>query len=84
MSEEVHRQYIEQKINPILEELVTQMLIHKPADPATYMLESLLLKTGKKEEISSAERAELASLRQELARLKQTSVATLEESGGSE
>lgn len=33
-----HMLYIQEKVNPILEQLVTQLLLERPEDPASFMV----------------------------------------------
>lgn len=60
--------YLDQKINPILDELIESVYIIKPSDPVKYCLQWLRSKAGLY--LSQSEKAEVSELRQELTRLK--------------
>lgn len=62
------REYIERSLNPILEEMVTSLLLKRPEDPIPAMLEWIHVQLGSR--APHSDKAELIRLRQEVARLK--------------
>lgn len=62
------RDYIERSLNPILEEMVTSLLLKRPEDPIPSMLEWIHVQMGSR--APQTEKVELLRLRQEVARLK--------------
>lgn len=69
-----HQEYIQKKVNPILESLVTAVLIDKPNDPVGFMITWLNQK-------SAGGGPEADALRQRIATLK-TDVKELEKKLG--
>mmetsp|Transcript_18499 Transcript_18499/g.33382 ORF Transcript_18499/g.33382 Transcript_18499/m.33382 type:complete len:391 (-) Transcript_18499:2003-3175(-) len=62
------REYIERSLNPILEEMVTSLLLKRPEDPIPAMLEWIHVQMGSR--APHSDKAELIRLRQEVARIK--------------
>jgi hypothetical protein len=73
MAQDPHQAYIESTLNPVLEDMVTNILTHKPTDVVTFMIDWLRKKRG--DDLSSTEKEELRQLRAEVARLKTKAVA---------
>mmetsp|Transcript_103440 Transcript_103440/g.144098 ORF Transcript_103440/g.144098 Transcript_103440/m.144098 type:complete len:88 (-) Transcript_103440:44-307(-) len=67
-----HMDYIQEKMNPIMEALVTAVLIKTPDDPAEFMMKWLLEqdKFDRGEFGKPVDEAELAKLRTEVEKLK--------------
>lgn len=76
-----HQEYIQTKVNPILESLVTQVLLERPEDPAPFMIKWLAdqakTASGGNNMGKRVEPSELEKLKETLAAL-QESVKTLE------
>mmetsp|Transcript_54209 Transcript_54209/g.86176 ORF Transcript_54209/g.86176 Transcript_54209/m.86176 type:complete len:89 (-) Transcript_54209:65-331(-) len=68
-----HMSYIQEKMNPIMEQMVTAVLLKCPEEPAEFMLKWLLEqdKYDRGEYGRPTDEAELARLRSEVDRLKQ-------------
>mmetsp|Transcript_38806 Transcript_38806/g.110000 ORF Transcript_38806/g.110000 Transcript_38806/m.110000 type:complete len:92 (+) Transcript_38806:100-375(+) len=68
----VHMSYIQTKMNPIMEAMVTAVLLQCPEDPAEFMVKWLLEQTryDRGEFGPSIGDTELADLRREVERLK--------------
>lgn len=69
-----HQIYIQTKVNPILEQLVTQLLMDRPEDPAAFMLNWLRANSsagadGNAESVAELE-AEVARLQAKKAELE--------------
>jgi cAMP-dependent protein kinase regulator len=62
------RDYIASHLNPILEEMVTSLLLKRPEDPIPAMLEWIHVQMGSR--APHSDKAELIRLRQEVARMK--------------
>jgi cAMP-dependent protein kinase regulator len=60
------KKYIIDKLNPVLEDLVTQVVMHLPKEPAKYMLEWCCTKSGSTEHNVPKEVAENRALKAEL------------------
>ncbi len=60
-----HQEYIQKKVNPILESLVTAVLLDKPEDPVGFMVQWL------SQESSGTSRVEAESLRSRIRVLKE-------------
>mmetsp|Transcript_45885 Transcript_45885/g.99715 ORF Transcript_45885/g.99715 Transcript_45885/m.99715 type:complete len:93 (+) Transcript_45885:68-346(+) len=78
MSIQAHQEYIQTKINPILESLVTQVLLERPEEPIPFMIAWLsdqAKTTPGSERQGGGETAE--SLRRQVAELKEK-IATME------
>mmetsp|Transcript_103467 Transcript_103467/g.183807 ORF Transcript_103467/g.183807 Transcript_103467/m.183807 type:complete len:85 (+) Transcript_103467:81-335(+) len=67
-----HMDYIQEKMNPIMEAMVTAVLIKCPDDPAEFMMKWLLEQEryDRGEFGKAVDEAELANLRTELEKLK--------------
>ena len=52
-----HQTYIDNVLNPVLEDMVTSVLTHKPTDVTTFMIDYLRQKRG--DDVSVAEKEEL-------------------------
>mmetsp|Transcript_8836 Transcript_8836/g.24786 ORF Transcript_8836/g.24786 Transcript_8836/m.24786 type:complete len:91 (-) Transcript_8836:153-425(-) len=67
-----HMNYIQEKMNPIMEAMVTAVLLKCPEDPAEFMMKWLLEQEryDRGEFGRPADEAELARLREELQSLK--------------
>ena len=70
---DLHQTYIDTVLNPVLEDMVTSVLTHKPKDVTSFMIDYLRQKRG--DDVSTAEKEELRLLRAEVARLKEAKVA---------
>jgi cAMP-dependent protein kinase regulator len=62
------KEYIEKTLNPFLKEMLQPVIIKKPEDPVSFMIDWLHKKLGHASKLS--EKEELRLLRQEVARLK--------------
>lgn len=62
------RQYIETTLNPFLKEVLQPVIIKKPEDPVSFMIDWLCNKMGIP--VKQSEKEELRMLRQEVARLR--------------
>mmetsp|Transcript_2432 Transcript_2432/g.5212 ORF Transcript_2432/g.5212 Transcript_2432/m.5212 type:complete len:443 (-) Transcript_2432:135-1463(-) len=73
--------YIQERVNPILEALVTAVLLERPEDPAGFMLKWLSEQTktleGASQVVSGASSEEIATTRAEIERLKARKVELL-------
>ena len=78
---DLHQTYIDTVLNPVLEDMVTSVLTHKPKDVTTFMIDYLRQKRG--DDVSTAEKEELRLLRAEVARLKEAKVADSASEGSS-
>eukprot|EP01066_Platyproteum_vivax_P005842 Platyproteum_vivax@DN17557_c0_g1_i1.p1 len=66
-----HQEYIQNKINPVLESLVTQLLLDRPEDPIPFMINWLSdQKRGSPSGRSGGADSQIASLKAEIASLK--------------
>ena len=67
-----HQEYIQKKVNPILEALVTSLLLDRPDDPIAYMVNWLKKKDSTQGSGGSVEdlKLEVESLRKEIAALE--------------
>ena len=65
------QEYLETKLKPIMQNLVFQLVLEHPDDPASFMID-WLQKTGgySSSGLSSEEKEELINLRKEVAQLK--------------
>eukprot|EP00747_Dinoflagellata_sp_TGD_P184108 gnl/TRDRNA2_/TRDRNA2_39462_c0_seq1.p1 gnl/TRDRNA2_/TRDRNA2_39462_c0~~gnl/TRDRNA2_/TRDRNA2_39462_c0_seq1.p1 ORF type:complete len:429 (-),score=121.43 gnl/TRDRNA2_/TRDRNA2_39462_c0_seq1:65-1273(-) len=79
-----HKEYIQQKVNPILENLVTQLLLERPEQLAPFMIKWLSEHTNTPAASATTEGlSELASLKSELEQLQQE-VKSLEAAVGAD
>lgn len=78
-----HQEYIQQKVNPILENLVTQLLLERPENLAPFMIKWLSehAKTPAALALAEGGSSELSTLKAELAKL-QEEVQLLEDDEG--
>ena len=61
MAEEEYRNYIDSTLNPIMEELISEVLIEQPKDCIAFCIDWMKQKRGDVEEISF-EKTEIAKL----------------------
>ena len=69
MADTEQTEYVTKKINPILEDMVSAVLMTKPANPIPFMITFLRERSGEVQ-ISQSEKEELLMLRQEMTRLR--------------
>lgn len=65
-----HQEYISQRVNPVLENLVTQLLMERPEQLAPFMIKWLSERVKAPATSNTEETRELADLKQELAQLQ--------------
>jgi len=75
-SAQEHLSYIQEKVNPVLEALVTAVLLERPDDPPFFMLKWLCeqtksLDTADQGQRTSSKAEEIEAVRTEIARLKE-------------
>ena len=65
------QEYLDTKLKPIMQNLVFQLVLERPDDPASFMID-WLQKTGgyTSSGLNAEEKEELANLRKEVAQLK--------------
>lgn len=78
-SAQEHLLYIQEKVNPILEALVTAVLLERPEEPTGFMLNWLCEQTKTLEGNSANSQPEIETVRAEIARLKERKVELLAE-----
>jgi len=68
--EDQYKVYLSSKVNPIMEDLVTSLIITRPDNPIPFMIQKLQEKAGLTSGMTKAEQEELTFLRSEVKRLK--------------
>lgn len=68
MAEEEYRDYIDNKLNPLMEELISEVLIEQPKDWLAFWIDWMKRKRGDVEDISP-EKQEISKLELEVKKL---------------
>lgn len=70
MQEKLNKQYIDSKVNPIIEPMVNSFFSSNESDPVDYMISYLKKNFGNRPSINEGQHMELEFLRKEVSKLK--------------